>query len=160
VARAAALTLPVLAVAWVGLILIAPLSLAHGAIVLPSIVYEIGGLICHQRPERSFHLAGVQLPVCARCFGLYASAAAGAVAAVLTSAGHGALDRRLAVILAVAALPTAASVAVEWAGLAYPVGAARAMFAVPLGFAAAWLFVRALRASPSDRRLGRMRYHS
>jgi hypothetical protein len=82
------------------------------------------------------------------------------VAAVLTSAGHGALDRRPAVILAVASLPTAVSVAVEWAGLAYPVGAARAMFAVPLGFAAAWLFVRALRASPSDRRLGRMRYHS
>ena len=29
------------------------------------------GYICHQRPERSFHSAGVPLPVCARCTGLH-----------------------------------------------------------------------------------------
>jgi uncharacterized membrane protein len=26
---------------------------------------------CHQRPERSFFAWGMQLPVCARCFGIY-----------------------------------------------------------------------------------------
>ena len=28
--------------------------------------------ICHQNPERSLTLAGATLPLCARCFGLYA----------------------------------------------------------------------------------------
>ena len=44
-------------------------------------VYIAGALICHQRPERSFHVWGVQWPVCARCLGLYAGAAIGAVMA-------------------------------------------------------------------------------
>ncbi len=30
--------------------------------------------ICHQDPARSFWLAGVPLPVCARCFGIYLGA--------------------------------------------------------------------------------------
>ncbi len=29
------------------------------------------GRICHQRPERSFFVNGSQLPICARCIGLY-----------------------------------------------------------------------------------------
>jgi len=31
----------------------------------------VGYSICHQIPERSFHLAGKQLPLCARCTGTY-----------------------------------------------------------------------------------------
>jgi hypothetical protein len=38
-------------------------------------VYGIGQWICHQRPERSFHMGTVPLPVCARCAGIYAGAA-------------------------------------------------------------------------------------
>src|SRR5438552_2016659 len=38
-------------------------------------VYAIGSLVCHQLPERSFHLESVPLPVCARCTGIYAGAA-------------------------------------------------------------------------------------
>jgi hypothetical protein len=30
--------------------------------VLALAVYEIGGLVCHQRPERSFHLADLPMP--------------------------------------------------------------------------------------------------
>src|SRR5260221_7816536 len=44
-------------------------------------VYGMGSVLCHQRPERSFHLWGVQLPVCARCVGVYAGAALLALAA-------------------------------------------------------------------------------
>jgi hypothetical protein len=48
-------------------------------------VYTLGGIICHQRPERTFHLGSIPLPVCARCTGIYAGAAiAGAIAFVLT----------------------------------------------------------------------------
>jgi uncharacterized membrane protein len=38
-------------------------------------VYAIGGVVCHQLPERSFQLWSRQLPVCARCLGIYAGAA-------------------------------------------------------------------------------------
>ena len=38
-------------------------------------VYAVGSIVCHQRPERSFHLWGAQMPVCARCTGIYMGAA-------------------------------------------------------------------------------------
>src|SRR5262249_31790615 len=34
-----------------------------------------GSVICHQRPERSFFLWSHQMPVCARCTGIYLGAA-------------------------------------------------------------------------------------
>ena len=42
--------------------------------------YLVGSLLCHQRPERSFFLWGSQMPVCARCLGIYAGAALAATA--------------------------------------------------------------------------------
>ena len=41
-------------------------------------VYAIGSLVCHQLPERSYHLWTAQLPVCARCTGIYFGAVLGA----------------------------------------------------------------------------------
>ncbi|MGB0525559.1 MAG: DUF2085 domain-containing protein [Flammeovirgaceae bacterium] len=32
---------------------------------------EIGFVMCHQKPERSFFWKGKQFPVCARCTGMY-----------------------------------------------------------------------------------------
>ena len=134
-----------MALGWVAAILLAPLALAHGVTWLPAIVYEAAGLICHQRPERSFHLAGVQLPVCARCFGLYASGAMGALAAHVAGVAHGeAVSRQARAVLAIAAVPTALTVAAEWTGLAHPTSALRAISAVPLGAAAGWIFVHGL----------------
>ena len=37
----------------------------------------VGYAICHQIAERSFHIAGQQLPLCARCTGIYMGALAG-----------------------------------------------------------------------------------
>jgi len=37
----------------------------------------VGYAICHQIPERSFHLGGHQLPLCARCTGIYMGALTG-----------------------------------------------------------------------------------
>ena len=48
-----------------------------------AIVYLSASRLCHQRADRSFHTAGVQWPVCARCSGLYLAAPVGAVAAVI-----------------------------------------------------------------------------
>jgi uncharacterized membrane protein len=150
VPRAAPLLLAATAVTWLAFVLLAPLALAHGYVVAPTLVYEAAGLICHQRPERSFHLAGIQLPVCARCFGLYASGAAGALAACaapLTFARWGRTRQTpTALALALAALPTAATLGLEWAGLWQPRGVTRAVAALPLGALAGWLFARALAA--------------
>src|SRR5687768_10882494 len=35
-------------------------------------IYQTFSYLCHQLPERSFHLAGHQLAICSRCTGLYA----------------------------------------------------------------------------------------
>jgi uncharacterized membrane protein len=146
----AALLLTTLAVLWVVVVVATPLALAQGYAVLPAMVYQLAAGLCHQRPERSFHLAGIQLPVCARCLGLYASGAAGAVAAFGVAAPIG-LElhrRRSTAVLALAAAPTALTVAGEWLNLVHPGGMLRAVAALPLGLAAGWLFVRALRAAP------------
>jgi len=37
-------------------------------------IYAALGWVCHQQPERSWHLAGKPLAVCVRCFGLYVGA--------------------------------------------------------------------------------------
>lgn len=42
------------------------------SIVAPELGEKLFGFFCHQNPERSLHLAGMTLPLCARCFGLYA----------------------------------------------------------------------------------------
>lgn len=160
VGMAAALT--GLALVWVALIVAAPLTLAQHPAAWPAFVYEAAGLVCHQRPERSFHLAGMQLPVCARCFGLYASGLVGALAAWVTGTGMAAqrLAWRPRLPLALAALPTALTVAGEWLGLIQPGGGARAVSALPLGLLGGWLFVTLLRRSASPQPVGQMRYHS
>jgi uncharacterized membrane protein len=135
---------------WLISIVAAPYVLAHGSSgsLLAPAVYLAGRTVCHQRPERSFHPWGVQMPVCARCFGLYASAPLGAALALFAT-GLGLARRPLGPararrVLFLAAIPTAVTVLVQWAGLAYPSSTIRALAAIPLGAAAAWVVVRAV----------------
>ena len=114
-------------------------------------VYSGAGVICHQKSERSFHIAGVQQPVCARCTGLYVSGAAAALLA-WTVSRRPRVPRRTREVLALAAFPTAFTVAIELVGLAHPSNMVRAICAVPLGAAAAWVFVQSLRAETSRER--------
>src|SRR5678816_3926889 len=67
--RAAVAALAIGSVAWFALVVLAP-DLPP---VLAAAVYGLGGVVCHQRPERSFHWHGAQLAVCARCTGIYLS---------------------------------------------------------------------------------------
>jgi uncharacterized membrane protein len=118
-------------------------ALATGPLIAESspglggLMYAVGSLICHQRPERSFHLGAAQLPVCARCLGLYAGGAMGLVAWTLVGRGRGfRWPRRSAVrVLLVSGVPTAVTVASAWLGLGDPANAWRAALAVPLGIA-------------------------
>ena len=114
-----------------------------------TLVYVVGAVVCHQLPDRSFAWAGVQLPVCARCTGLYAAAPFGLFAGLLVGASrHRRLrsnpprpgrwgSTRLTLILA--AVPTAVTVGVELAGLAHAPDVLRAIASAPLGFAVAGL---------------------
>ena len=120
-------------------------------------MYAAGSVICHQRPERSFHLLGAQLPVCARCLGIYAGAALisrdrgrqaglsrrrvsfGGAAPIARRAGGSRSSART--VLLIAALPTAATLLVEWTTGHTPGNWTRAVSGVPLGAAVAWIVV-------------------
>jgi uncharacterized membrane protein len=135
------------ALLWVAAILAAPYAIAsHNAALvgIATLIYQGAGLICHQRPERSFHLEGVQLPVCGRCLGLYVSGAIGALAAWFVSGRVAPRGTRFAIFAA--AVPTAVTVSLEFLGLIHPGNVLRAVSALPLGATAAWIFVRSLRA--------------
>jgi uncharacterized membrane protein len=96
------------------------------------IVYALASSICHQLPERSFHVAAVQLPVCARCLGIYVGAAIGAAGAAMHGPRSGAPRHRLR-ITALAMAPTLVTVLLEWAGVWRPSNVTRALAGVPLG---------------------------
>ncbi len=91
-------------------------GLAHpglAAYLFSSTVFLTGSLLCHQRPERSFHWWGAQVPVCARCFGIYLGAALSAVAIAVT--GASVRHPRDAKTFVLAALtPTALTLVYEW----------------------------------------------
>ena len=101
--------------------------------------YLVGSLICHQRPERSFHVAGAQLPVCARCTGLYLGAALGLLtwAAVAPRRSWRWTRASAVTALATSGAPTAVTVATAWIGVLDPPNAWRAALAIPLGAVAA-----------------------
>ncbi len=143
--RLLARALPVLAVAWPVLILLAPwlgsgAAGGRGTAWLSAAAYTLGSLVCHQRPERSFHLAGAQLPVCARCTGLYVSGAVGVIVARWRGwPAPSARGRSWRGPLVLAALPTVATLAVEWWWPAATSKAVRALAAVPAGVVAGLL---------------------
>ena len=140
---AAALT--TIALGWSLLIVATPVAATTGrGTWAAAIAYEIGSLVCHQRPERSFHILGMQMPVCARCFGLYASGTAGLL---LAAAGcrYRWSSRTNRLVLAAAAVPIAATVALEWAGAIHTSNALRMVSGLPLGAVAGLVFGGMLR---------------
>ena len=106
-----------------------------------AIIYAAGGLICHQRPERSFFLNGHQFPVCARCTGLYLSAAMGIIGwlALKIARRWSSLpfDPRLAKrVVILSAIPTAVSFMTGVLGIWDGSNLTRAMLAIPVGASA------------------------
>jgi uncharacterized membrane protein len=91
-------------------------------------LYAAFSWICHQRPERSWHLAGYPLAVCVRCLGVYAGALAGALAGRPFS-------RRWAlgavVLMAGEWLAEAAGLAHSLEGVRFVTGLAAGFFLVP-----------------------------
>ena len=68
-----------IALALVAMIIGAPLFQSTGHAPFASTIYKAFSFVCHQIPERSFHLAGHQFAVCSRCTGLYSGFAVAAL---------------------------------------------------------------------------------
>src|SRR5262245_26197086 len=125
--------------AWMLALATATMLAARQAVALPAYavsaaIYEIGSLLCHQLPERSFHLWGAQLPVCARCTGLYiGSAGAGIVAPQLSAALQRRVWNQARSLMCIGALPTAVTLIAEWFSGQMPGNWTRAAAGFPLG---------------------------
>src|SRR5262245_47370415 len=104
------------------------------AYALTLLVFAVGGAVCHQIDTRSFHLWGRQMPVCARCTGIYVGAGVAAVAVLMSRRAPVARPR---VVLAVASIPAVASLAFEWTTGIDPGNIPRAITGVLLGAAVA-----------------------
>jgi hypothetical protein len=121
-ARRAPGLLLILSVLWSSALIAIPylMSRARGnppVLRSAGVVYLLGSLVCHQRPERSFHPWGIQVPVCARCEGIYLAAPFG-IALLLAARRRGSpmlASRRLwQRVVLLACLPTILTLAWEW----------------------------------------------
>ncbi len=130
-----AIAFALMALVWAGGVVGAP-YVSRVSAAAATTLYAVGSIVCHQRPERSFHVAGARLPVCARCTGIYAGAALGASAWLLLTRRRTRLSRTRALAwLAVAAVPTALTVGTAMIGVLDPPNIWRAACGVPLGVA-------------------------
>jgi uncharacterized membrane protein len=102
-------------------------------------VYGIGSLVCHQKPERSFHLWAAQLPVCARCTGIYLGAVFGLARRPVEREASAERRGRARWLVMLAAIPTIATLVFEWTSGVMPSNAIRFAAGVPLGMVVSWL---------------------
>ena len=113
-----------------------------------AVVYGVGSFICHQIPERSFHLAGFQLPVCARCLGIYIGVSGGAAYVWMRRNNGGTAlpgsAREFRWVAVVAAGPTLLTLALETAGAWSPSNNTRALAGLPLGLVVGLVVMNAL----------------
>jgi uncharacterized membrane protein len=125
------------AVGWSAAILAAPRIRAAtdgpAASRLAAMTYVVGAVVCHQRPERSFHIAGAQMPVCARCTALYLAGAVGLLAWPFVRRAMPATRASFIRALIVAGVPTAITLATGAIGLWDPPNGLRAAVSAPLG---------------------------
>ena len=139
-------------IAWAVALPLATLAAARASTswsmsVLALAVYAVGAIVCHQRPERSFFLGSHQMPVCARCTGIYIGAA---VAVILSVVARRPSDSTLTlslskgerVVAALAALPAIATLLYEWTTGVTPANWIRAASGLSVGAAVAALIQR------------------
>jgi uncharacterized membrane protein len=103
------------ALAWLALLVATPIGPAW----LSAVMYSVGSFICHQLPERSFHLGAFQIPVCGRCLGIYAgfAIASGVHVLALSTYSRPLTTVTARAVIVAGALPTAVTLALEWSGV-------------------------------------------
>lgn len=167
--RLATLGIGLLTGLWAVMLVATPYLLGHShargaGAVAAAVTYVVGGVLCHQQPTRSFHLWDTQMPVCARCSGLYMLAPLGVVLA-LGSGGRRSGSRTpaagsrgswpipvLRVALLVAAVPTLVTVGAELMGFSQPANVVRGVSAIPLGISVTWVVGLALSGAIDESR--------
>lgn len=102
------------------------------------VMYGVGAVVCHQRPERSFHWGAAAWPVCARCTGIYVGLAVAAVFAQFARR-QALAPARARLWLAIASLPAAGTLGYEWATGGTPSNALRAVTGGLVGSALGWM---------------------
>lgn len=138
-------TLALAALAWLALLVATPVGPAS----LATVIYSVGAFICHQIPERSFHLGGFQLPVCARCLGIYAGFAVGGWIHLLPARPLASPWRRptgsfAPRVFMAGALPTAVTLVLEWSGVWRGSNIVRAIAGVVFGISIALVVMSVL----------------
>jgi len=123
------------AAVWLALLILAPVLPTPAAAAL----YAVGSQICHQRPERSFHLFAAQLPVCARCLGVYAGAALGSTVVLGSRWRSRVTTLSSRMLLVCGSIPTALTLVAEWSGAWSGSNGARSIAGVPLGVVVAFV---------------------
>lgn len=108
---------------------------------LVPLVYGIGHVVCHQRPERSFTWGDVAWPVCARCSGIYFGATLGALLGLIVPLGLVASPARVRLWLVSSAMPVVLTLVYEWLTGEAPSNNLRAMSGGVVGTMVAWLLV-------------------
>lgn len=156
-------------IAWVASLAAASFVAGRGGGVVAygfaAFVYAVGSAVCHQLPARSFALWGAQMPVCARCTGIYLGAAFAGIVYVAcgparagpyvrtkmmttlfsyvgsayrrTFSGSELRPHTARLVLIAAALPAVASLLYEWTTGDVPSNTVRALTGIILGAAVA-----------------------
>ncbi len=117
---------------WCSLILLAP-YLAASSSPIAEFVYRAFHPICHQLPERSFHLFGAKLAVCVRCSSIYFSFLVGVVLYPFVRGLHNTRTPSRTFLFATL-LPIVLEVATEWVGLYQSTALTRSLTGAFLGF--------------------------
>lgn len=132
-------------VAWalVSLLFAAPLAASAGHDGAAATIYRALHVVCHQLPERSFHVAGHPLAVCARCSGIYFGFAAAALAYPLVRPLASA-DSPARAWLLLSALPLAVDFALGFLGIWENTHSSRAATGALLGAATVFYVIPGL----------------
>jgi Predicted membrane protein (DUF2085) len=142
-------------IAWAAALPLATLAAARAAAsplmsLFALAVYASAAVVCHQRPERSFFIGSHQMPVCARCTGIYVGAAVAVIVVAFRrgrpmcrpdGASRGA-DTQVRPYILFALTPTVATLAYEWTTGVTPANWIRAASGLCLGAAVAALIRR------------------
>jgi hypothetical protein len=155
----------VLAIAWAVVLPLATFAATRPAsdglqpgFAFALVIYRIGSIVCHQRPERSFQLFAGQMPVCARCTGIYVGAALMALVAPLrrprvartdlgdrlTGSGSLAAATEAKWLLLISVLPMAATLVYEWSTGTTPAHWIRAASGLLVGATVSWIVCASL----------------
>jgi uncharacterized membrane protein len=130
------------AVAWCGLLWLAPFLSGTPLALLGDAVYAGLGRICHQIDSRSFHTSAGQVAACIRCASLYLGFAAGVAAyPIARTLEAPVFPPRW--ILAAGLAPMALDVALGWLGLGGSSVLSRILTGSFAGMTLAWLIVPA-----------------